>query len=93
VDLENALMGHPGVREAAVIGVAHPKWQERPLAVVVTKEGTELQAEDLRSFLASKFAKWQLPDAFVFASELPHTSVGKLLKAKLREQYADWKWE
>jgi fatty-acyl-CoA synthase len=93
VDLENALMGHPGVREAAVIGVAHPKWAERPLAVVVAKEGTQLQADDLRAFLAAKFAKWQLPDAFVFAGELPHTSVGKLLKAKLREQYADWKWE
>jgi fatty-acyl-CoA synthase len=52
-----------------------------------------VQAEDLRAFLASKFAKWPLPDAFVFASELPHTSVGKLLKAKLREQYADWQWE
>ena len=61
--------------------------------MVVAKEGTELQAEDLRVFLASKFAKWQLPDAFVFASELPHTSLGKLLKAKLREQYANWKWE
>jgi fatty-acyl-CoA synthase len=93
VDLENALMGHPGVREAAVIGVAHPKWQERPLAVVVAKEGVQVQAQDLRAFLASKFAKWQLPDAFVFADELPHTSVGKLLKAKLREQYGDWKWE
>jgi fatty-acyl-CoA synthase len=76
-----------------VIGVAHPKWAERPLAVVVAKEGMQLQADDLRAFLAAKFAKWQLPDAFVFTSELPHTSVGKLLKAKLREQYADWKWE
>jgi acyl-CoA synthetase (AMP-forming)/AMP-acid ligase II len=53
----------------------------------------QVQAEGLRVFLASKFAKWQLPDAFVFASELPHTSVGKLLKAKLREQYANWQWE
>jgi fatty-acyl-CoA synthase len=63
------------------------------VVVVVAKEGTELQAGGLRAFLASKFAKWQLPDAFVFASELPHTSVGKLLKAKLREQYANWQWE
>lgn len=93
VDLENELMGHPAVREAAVIGVAHPKWQERPLAVVVVKDGAQVAPEDLREFLALKFAKWQLPDAFVFTGELPRTSVGKLLKLKLREQYADWKWE
>jgi fatty-acyl-CoA synthase len=93
VDLENALMGHPGVREAAVIGVPHPKWQERPLAVVVVKEGATVRAEELRVFLAAKFAKWQLPDSILFASELPHTSVGKLLKIKLREQYANWAWD
>lgn len=93
VDLENTLMGHAAVREAAVIGVPHPKWQERPLAVVVLKEGAMAQPEELRAFLSQKFAKWQLPDAFVFASELPHTSVGKLLKMKLREQYAAWDWK
>jgi fatty-acyl-CoA synthase len=93
VDLENALMCHPGVREAAVIGVPHPKWQERPLAVIVVKEGVSLQPEELRKFLAEKFAKWQLPDAFIFAAEIPHTSVGKLLKSKLREQYANWTWD
>jgi fatty-acyl-CoA synthase len=93
VDLENTLMGHPAVREAAVIGVPHPKWQERPLAVIVVKEGATVRPEDLRSLLAAKFAKWQLPDAFVFVSELPHTSVGKLLKIKLREQYANWVWD
>ena len=93
VDLENALMGHPSVREAAVIGVMHPKWQERPLAVVVVKEGSVVTVEELRGFLAAKFAKWQLPDAFVFAKEIPRTSVGKFLKSKLREQYANWKWD
>ncbi len=93
VDLENALMGHPSVKEAAVIGVAHPKWQERPLAVVVLNEGKQAQPEELREFLAAKFAKWQLPDAFVFAKEIPRTSVGKFLKIALREQFADWKWE
>jgi fatty-acyl-CoA synthase len=93
VDLENALMGHPSVREAAVIGVLHPKWQERPLAVVVLKEGASVQPEELREFLAQKFAKWQLPDAFVFAAEIPRTSVGKFLKTKLREQYANWNWD
>lgn len=93
VDLENALAGHPAVREAAVIGVPHPKWQERPLAVIVAKEGASVGAQELQSFLARKFAKWQLPEEFVFVKELPHTSVGKLLKAKLREQYASWKWQ
>jgi fatty-acyl-CoA synthase len=93
VDLENALMGHPAVREAAVIGVPHPKWQERPLAVVVLKEGTQATPEELRAFLSARFAKWQLPDAFAFAQEIPRTSVGKFLKSKLREQYANWKWD
>jgi len=93
VDLENALMGHPAVREAAVIGVPHPKWQERPLAVVVLKDGARVEPQELREFLAAKFAKWQLPDAFAFASEIPRTSVGKFLKTKLREQYAHWKWD
>src|SRR5437763_3569304 len=74
VDLENALMGHPAVREAAVVGVPHSKWQERPLAVVALKNGMQVGAEELRSFLAEKFANWQLPDDFVFVSELPHTS-------------------
>ena len=63
VDLENALMGHPAVKEAAVIGVPHPKWQERPLAVVVLNEGAKAEPAELREFLAAKFAKWQLPDA------------------------------
>ena len=93
VDLENALMGHPSVKEAAVIGVAHPKWQERPLAVVVLNEGQEVRPEELREFLSAKFARWQLPDAFVFAKEIPRTSVGKFRKIALREQFADWKWQ
>jgi fatty-acyl-CoA synthase len=93
VDLENALMGHPAVKEAAVIGVAHPKWQERPLAVVVLNEGAQVHAAELREFLAARFAKWQLPDGFVFAAEIPRTSVGKFRKTALREQFVDWKWE
>lgn len=93
VDLENALMGHPAVKEAAVIGVPHPKWQERPLAVVVLHDGSRAGPEELRGFLAGKFAKWQLPDAFVFVQEIPRTSVGKFLKTALREQFANWKWE
>ena len=93
VDLENALMGHPSVKEAAVIGVPHPKWQERPLAVVVLNEGAKAEPAELREFLAAKFAKWQLPDGFVYAKEIPRTSVGKFRKTALREQFADWKWE
>ena len=93
VDLENTLMAHPAVREAAVIGVPHAKWQERPLAVVVLKDGAKVNPDELHSFLAAKFAKWQLPDAFIFAKEIPRTSVGKFLKSKLREQYRNWQWE
>jgi len=92
VDLENALMAHPGVSEAAVIAVPHTKWQERPLAVIVPSEGTAATQEELRSLLAARFAEWQLPDAFVFVPEIPHTSTGKMLKAKLREQFKNWRW-
>jgi fatty-acyl-CoA synthase len=93
VDLENALVGHPAIREAAVIAVHHPKWLERPVAVLVARENERPAPEDLRAFLESRFAKWQLPDAFVYVSELPHTSTGKLLKSELRKQFKDWSWE
>jgi fatty-acyl-CoA synthase len=93
VDLENALVGHAAVREAAVIAVPHPKWQERPLALVVLKENRIVEPSDLRSFLERTFAPWQVPDAFVFVSELPHTSTGKLLKSKLRQDYNQWEWD
>jgi len=93
VDIENTLMGHPAVKEAAVVGVPHPKWSERPLAAVVLKEGAAVAPEELRAFLAQSFAKWQLPDAFVFLDALPRTSVGKFKKNALREQFANWKWE
>jgi fatty-acyl-CoA synthase len=93
VDLENTLMGHPAVKEACVFGVPHPKWQERPMAAVVLKEGSTAEPEELREFLARSFAKWQLPDAFVFLDAIPRTSVGKFKKIALREQFANWKWE
>jgi fatty-acyl-CoA synthase len=93
VDIENTLMGHPAVKEAAVVGVPHPKWQERPLAAVVLKDGAQATPEELRAFLAQTFAKWQLPDAFVFLEALPRTSVGKFKKTALREQFANWNWE
>jgi fatty-acyl-CoA synthase len=92
VDLENTLMSHPAVREAGVIAVPHPKWQERPLAVVVLKDDLQVTPEELRNFLSCRFAKWQLPDAFVFVTDLPHSSTGKLLKSELRKQYSGWKW-
>jgi fatty-acyl-CoA synthase len=92
VDLENALMGHPAVAEAAVVAVPHPKWQERPLAAVVLKPGVEATPEELRAHLASKFAKWWVPDAFVFIDQVPRTSAGKFKKAALREQFKDWQW-
>jgi fatty-acyl-CoA synthase len=93
VDVENELVGHPAVREAAVIAVPHEKWQERPLAVVVLREGAKATTEELREFLGRKFARWQLPDNVVFVSELPHTSTGKLLKAELRRKYSAWQWQ
>jgi fatty-acyl-CoA synthase len=93
VDLENALAAHPAVREAGVVAVAHPKWDERPVAVVVTRPGMKATAEELRAFLSSRFAKWQLPDAFVFVDDLPHTSTGKLSKLELRKRFTNWKWE
>jgi len=92
VDVENALVAHPAVQEAAVVAAPHPKWQERPLAAVVLKEGCQVTPEELRSFLACKFAKWQVPDEFIFVASLPHTSTGKLLKSALRKQFQDWAW-
>jgi fatty-acyl-CoA synthase len=90
VEIENALMGHSAVREAAVIGVPHPKLLERPLAVVVLHEGRHVTADDLREFLSTRFAKWQLPDAIAFTDEIPRTSVGKFNKIELRARYANW---
>lgn len=93
LDLENALVGHPKVAEAAVIALAHPKWDERPLAVVVLKAGSQATAEELRAYLSPRFSKWWLPDGFVFVNEIPRTSTGKMMKSKLREQFKDWRWE
>lgn len=89
VDLENAVIGHPAVAEAAVIGVPDEKWDERPLVAVVLAEGAEAKPEELRDFLADKFAKWQLPERWTFIAEVPKTSVGKFDKKRLRSQYAD----
>jgi acyl-CoA synthetase (AMP-forming)/AMP-acid ligase II len=93
VDLENSLMGHPAVKEACVVGIPHPKWQERPLAAVVLKSGASATDQELREYLKQFFAKWQLPDAFVFVESIPRTSVGKFKKMALREQFANWNWQ
>jgi fatty-acyl-CoA synthase len=89
VDLENALMAHDDVVEAAVVGIPDEKWQERPLASVVLREGATVTAADLRDFLAKDFAKWQLPDAWAFIEQVPRTSVGKFDKKVIRKWYAD----
>ncbi|MEJ2603571.1 MAG: 3-(methylthio)propionyl-CoA ligase [Gammaproteobacteria bacterium] len=90
IDLENAAMGHPVVAEAAVIGVAHPKWTERPLLIVVCKESQKVSKEDMLSFLEDKVARWWLPDDVVFVDEIPHTATGKILKTELRERFGDY---
>jgi fatty-acyl-CoA synthase len=91
IEIENAAVGHPAVAEAAVIGVAHPKWQERPLLIVVRKRGQEVAREEMLHYLAGKVAKWWLPDDVVFVGEMPHTATGKLLKTKLREMFRDYR--
>jgi fatty-acyl-CoA synthase len=91
VELEGAIMGHPGVIEATVIAVPHPKWQERPLALVVPRPNAEPPTkESIYNLLAPHFAKWQLPDDIVFVEAIPKTSVGKFDKKVIREQYKDY---
>jgi fatty-acyl-CoA synthase len=89
VELENALMAHPAVLEACVVGVPDERWGERPLATVVLREGSSSSAAELRDFLASTVARWQLPERWAFIEAVPKTSVGKFDKKKLRSQYAD----
>lgn len=87
IDMENALTEHPRIRDAAVVGIEHPKWQERPIALVVTDDGKELPLEDIHDLLAPDFAKWQLPETVIFLDTLPRTSVGKLDKKSIRSSY------
>jgi fatty-acyl-CoA synthase len=90
IDIENLAVGHPAVLEAAVIAARHARWQERPLLLVHRKQGAMVTKEELLQFLSDKIAKWWLPDDVVFVDELPHTATGKVLKTRLREQYAGW---
>jgi fatty-acyl-CoA synthase len=90
VELENEIMAHPKVAEAAVVGVAHEKWQERPLACVVARPGEALSKQELLDFLSARIPKWWMPDDVVFIDEVPKTSVGKFSKKTLRDRFADY---
>jgi len=90
IELENAAMGHAAVAEAAVIGVAHPKWTERPLLIVVRAEGQEISKEEMLVFFEGKVATWWIPNDVVFVDELPHTATGKVKKIELRKQFTDY---
>ncbi len=92
IALENAALAHPGVLEAAAIGVPHPKWDERPLLLVVPREGASPSAEEILATLAERTARWCLPDAVIFVQSLPHTATGKLSKLTLRQQYRDYRF-
>lgn len=85
-------MAHPGVAEAAVVGIEHLQWQERPLALVVLKnpQREKVTKEDIQRFISDKFAKWQLPDEILFVSSIPKTSVGKISKKDIREEHGDY---
>jgi acyl-CoA synthetase (AMP-forming)/AMP-acid ligase II len=91
IDLENAAMCHPAVQHAAAIGVPHPKWQERPLLIVVKAPGKDIEREELQKFLETKVVKWWLPDAIEFVDALPIGATGKVLKRELRQKFADYK--
>ena len=91
IDLENIAVAHPAIAEAAVIGVRHPKWDERPIVVAVRKQGAEVSREELLKFYEGKIAKWMIPDDVVFVGELPHTATGKLSKLTLRQQLKDYR--
>ena len=90
IELENVAVGHPGVAEAAVIGIVHPKWDERPLLIVVRNQGSETTAEEILQYMRGKIAKWWLPDEVVFVDEIPHTATGKIQKVSLRDQFKDY---
>jgi fatty-acyl-CoA synthase len=90
IEIENTAVSHKDIVEAAVIAVAHPKWDERPLLIVVKKQDAILSREDILEFFVGKVAKWCIPDDVVFVDEIPHTATGKILKTKLREDFAGY---
>jgi fatty-acyl-CoA synthase len=91
IDLENIAVAHPAIAEAAVIGVKHPKWDERPIVVVVKKPGQDVSKDEVLKFYEGKIAKWWMPDDVVFVNELPHTATGKLSKLTLRQQMSAYR--
>ena len=91
IDVENLAVGHPKVAEAAVIGISHPKWDERPLLVIVLKKGETVTKEELLEFMQGKIAKWWMPDDVVFVEEIPHTATGKIQKITLRQRFKDYR--
>jgi fatty-acyl-CoA synthase len=91
IDLENIAVGHPDVAEAAVIGVAHPKWDERPLLIIIRNEGSSVEGAEILKFMEGKIASWWMPDDVTFVDEIPHTATGKIQKLVLREQFAGYK--
>ena len=93
IELENLAVGHPDVAEAAVIGIAHPKWDERPLLLIVCKPGRAPSKEDILAFMQGKIAKWWMPDDVQFIAEIPHTATGKISKKTLRDQFKDFRFE
>jgi len=90
IDVENTAIGHEAVAEAAVIGVPHPKWTERPILIIILAEGASVTREEMLSWLEGKIAKWWIPDDVVFVDEIPHTATGKIKKIELRKQFADY---
>jgi acyl-CoA synthetase (AMP-forming)/AMP-acid ligase II len=91
IELENLAVGHPDVAEAAVIGIRHPKWDERPLLIVVAKEGCDPGRDDLLDYMRPHIARWWMPDDVVMVDAIPHTATGKILKTALREQFRDYR--
>lgn len=89
IDMENALVAHPRIREAAVVGIEHPKWQERPVVLAATDDGAEVPIEEIHALLSGAFARWQMPDTVLYVDTLPRTSVGKLDKKAMRAAHAD----
>jgi 3-(methylthio)propionyl---CoA ligase len=90
IELENIAVAHPKVAEAAVIGIRHPKWDERPLLVIVLKAGEKVSKDEMLQFLEGKIAKWWMPDDVTFVEEIPHTATGKIQKTALRDRFKDY---
>ena len=91
IEIENVAVGHPAVAEAAVIGIAHPKWDERPLLIVVLKPGQKATKDEILKYLSGKIAKWWMPDDVAFVDEIPHTATGKIQKITLRQRFGSYR--